>query len=129
MARQRIKTGVKFEEIASYSRALIDGDMIYMSGTVGFDYATMTMPGDAAGQTEQAIENIRTTLEKAGAGLADVLRLVVYIPDRADLMTVCEVIGRRFRGIDPANTTVCVPLADPAWKVEIEATARKGSAG
>jgi enamine deaminase RidA (YjgF/YER057c/UK114 family) len=128
MTRQRIKTGVKFEEIASYSRALIDGDMIYMSGTVGFDYATMTMAPDAAGQTEQAIANIRATLAKAGASLADVLRIVVYIPQRDDLMAVCEVIGRHFREIDPANTTVCVPLAEPGWKVEIEVTARKGSA-
>jgi len=129
MARQRVKTGVKFEEIASYSRALADGDMIYVSGTVGFDYATGALAPDAVGQADQALKNIAATLGKLGATLADVVRVRVYIPDRNDLMPVCEVVGRHFRGIDPANTTVCSPLAAPEWKVEIEVTARRGSAG
>lgn len=128
MAREKIRTGVTFEEIASYSRAVRDGDMIYMSGTVGFDYRTQTLSPDVRVQTEQAIANIRETLEKLGATLADVLRIKVYIADRADLMAACEVIGKHFRGIDPANTTIIAALATPEMKVEIEATARRGSA-
>ena len=128
MARTKIKTGVKFEEIASYSRAVVDGEMIYMSGTVGFDYASGTLAPDATTQTEQAISNIRETLGKLGATLADVLRIRVYIADRADLMPVCAVIGKAFRGIEPANTTICAALATPEMRVEIEATARRGSA-
>jgi reactive intermediate/imine deaminase len=128
MPRQRIATGSPFETLASYSRAVVDGEMIYVSGTVGLDYATQRIPDGVTEQTEQAIRNIVATLAQAGATLADVLRIRVFLADRADLMPVCEVIGRHFRDIRPANTTVCAALATPDMKVEIEATARRGSA-
>jgi enamine deaminase RidA (YjgF/YER057c/UK114 family) len=128
MGRQRIATGSPFEQLASYSRAVVDGDMVYVSGTVGLDYATRRMPDGAVAQTEQAFRNIEGALAQAGASLADVLRVRVFIADRADLMPVCEVVGRHFRDIRPANTTVVSALATPEMKVEIEVTARRGSA-
>jgi enamine deaminase RidA (YjgF/YER057c/UK114 family) len=128
LPRQRIATGSPFERLASYSRAVVDGDMIYVSGTVGLDYATQRIPGGAAEQTEQALRNIADALAKAHATLADVLRVRVFIADRADLMPICEVIGRHFKDVLPANTTVVSQLATAEMKVEIEVTARRGSA-
>jgi enamine deaminase RidA (YjgF/YER057c/UK114 family) len=129
MTRTRISTGTRFETLASYSRALVDGDMVYMSGTTGYDYATQRVPEGAVEQTEQIFRNVTDVLARVGATLADVLRIRVYLADRADLLPVCEVIGRHFRDIRPANTTVMAPLATPEMKVEIEVTARRGSAG
>src|SRR5688572_5230440 len=128
MPRQRIATGSPFEQLAGYSRAVGDGDMICVSGTVGLDYATQRIAGGAAEQTEQALRNIADALAKAHATLADVLRVRVFIADRGDLMPVCEVIGRHFKDVLPANTTVVSQLATAEMKVEIEVTARRGSA-
>jgi enamine deaminase RidA (YjgF/YER057c/UK114 family) len=128
MPRQRIATASPFEKLASYSRAVVDGDMIYVSGTVGLDYATQQIPEGPAEQTEQALRNIAEALDRARATLADVLRIRVFIADRDDLMAICQVIGRHFKDVLPANTTVVTQLATAEMKVEIEVTARRGSA-
>ena len=127
MPRKLISTGSRFEKLASYSRALIDGDMIYMSGTTGFHPRTFKISASAVAQTEQVLRTIVATLKQAGAHPSDILRVRVFIADRADLLPVCRVVGRFFRHIRPANTTVCAPLATPEMKVEIEVTARRGS--
>lgn len=123
MARERISSGSKFEELASYSRAIIDGEWVFLSGTTGFDYATGAMAEDPVEQTEQIFRNIKETLKQAGASLEDVVRVRVFISDRDDLIKVSEVVGKHFRNIRPTNTTVCAALATPEMKVEIEATA------
>ena len=128
MTRRRISSGTPFEELASFSRAVVDGDMVYVSGTTGMDRETGGFPADAAAQARLALGHVEAALGEAGAGLADVLRVVVYIADRADLMPVCEAVGAAFAGILPANTTVIAALALPEMKVEIEVTARVGSA-
>ncbi len=129
MTRRLIKGGSRFEDIASFSRAVVDGDMIYLSGTTGHYQETGSFPEDTVEQAELAISHIEAALAEAGATLADVLRVVVYLADRIDLMSVCEVVGRKFADIRPANTTVIATLALPEMKVEIEVTARRGSAG
>ncbi len=129
MSRRRISSGTPFEDLASFSRAVVDGDMVYVSGTTGMDRETGTFPEGATTQTRLALDHVEAALDEAGAELADVLRVTVYIADRADLMPVCEVIGEAFADIRPANTTVICALALPEMKVEIEATARIGSAG
>ena len=129
MSRRRISSGTPFEDLASFSRAVVDGEMVYVSGTTGMDRASGTFPDDAAEQTRLALGHVEAALSEAGAGLAEVLRVVVYIADRADLMAVCEVIGEAFAAIRPANTTVIAALALAGMKVEIEVTARIGSAG
>ena len=129
MTRRLIKGGSRFEDIASFSRAVVDGDMIYLSGTTGHYQETGAFPEDTVEQAELAISHIEAALAEAGATLADVLRVVVYLADRIDLMSVCEVVGRKFADIRPANTTVIATLALPEMKVEIEVTARRGSAG
>ncbi len=102
--------------------------MVYVSGTTGMDRGTGGFPADAAAQARLALGHVEAALGEAGSGLADVLRVVVYIADRADLMPVCEAVGAAFAGILPANTTVIAALALPEMKVEIEVTARVGSA-
>ena len=129
MARQLLTSGSKFEDLASFSRAVIDGDWIYVSGTAGYNSSTGEISADVAEQAEEAFRTLEATLAEANSSLADVLRVVVYIVDPDDLIPVCEVVGRKFDGIRPANTTVCARLAMPEMKVEIEITARRGSGG
>ncbi len=126
MSRRLISSGSPFEAIAGYSRAVVEGDWVLVSGTTGLA-ADGTYPTDVAAQTERAIEIIRQALAEAGAGLADVVRLRCYIAERDDFMTVAKIIGRHFAEIRPANTTICATLALPEMKVEIEVSAHKSS--
>ncbi len=129
MTRKRVSTGFKFEDIAGYSRAIVDGEWILVSGTVGYDYRKNQISADPAEQTEQAIRNIEEALAQCGATLENIVRLRVYITERENLMAISEVVGRHFRPYKPANTTVIAQLNAAEMKVEIEATARLGSVG
>lgn len=128
MARRHVFSGSTFEELAGYARAVADGRWVFVSGTTGYDYARMTIPDDITGQTENCFRNIESALREAGASLADMVRIRVYIADRADFPAVAEVVGRHCRAVRPANTTVICPLIDPAMKVEIEVTALRSDA-
>ena len=123
MTRRLISSGSSFEELAGYSRAVVDGEWVFVSGTTGFDYARGTIADDVAAQTEQALHNIEAALAEAGALLADVVRIRVYLVDRADFETVAPIVGRWFRDIRPANTTVVSALCDARMKIEVEVTA------
>lgn len=127
MARKLLTSGSKFEDLASFSRAVIDGDWIFLSGTTGFNTATGEISDDVVEQTEEIFRIIEATLEEAKSSLKDVLRVGVFIVNPDDLIPVCEVVGRKFDDIRPANTTVCTRLARPEMKVEIEIMARRGS--
>ena len=129
MASERVYSGMKYEKILGYCRALRDGEMIYVSGTLGLDYATHSLPAGAGARAERCVDIIREALDGFGATLADVLRMVIYVPDRDDIDEVSETLGRHFRGIDPVSTLVCSPLSMPDARVEVEVTARRGSAG
>ena len=123
-ARRFISSGSPWEELAGYSRAVVDGDWVFVSGTVGQDFATMAMPDSAAAQAELALDTIEGALARAGATPADVTRVRVYVPERSDVAAVSAVIKRRLGAARPANTTVCCPLAVEGAKVEIEVTAK-----
>ena len=122
--RRFISSGSPYEELAGYSRAVVDGDWVFVSGTVGQDFATMRMPESAESQAEQALDTIAGALDAAGASLMDGVRVRVYVPDRDDVIAVSGAIKRRLGAARPANTTVCCPLAVEGAKVEIEVTAR-----
>ncbi len=128
MPRERIYSGSKYEELAGYARAVVDGRFVFVSGTVGADFKTGVFADGAAAQTEQALANIRDALAKAGSRLEDVVRVRVYVPDPGDVMTVSAVLKRHFDKIRPTNTTICTPLTFPEMKVEIEVTALKPEA-
>ncbi len=125
--RRLISSGSSFEAQAGYSRAVVDGADVFVSGTTGFDYATMTIAEDVTAQTEQVFRNIEAALAEAGSSLADVVRVRIHLVDAADFAKVAAVVGRKFRDIRPANTTVVSGLLDPRMKIEIEVTARKRS--
>lgn len=126
MGRKRISTSSPYEKIASFSRAVVQGDWVFASGCTGYDPDTDGISEDPAEQAEQAFRLIEWLLDEAGFSLADVVRIVVYLADREDFEAVASVVGARFRGIDPANTTVEARLVDPRMKVEIEITAYRG---
>ena len=125
VTRKFILTGSEWERLAGYSRAVVDGTEVFVSGTVGFDRAAGAFPQGAAAQAEKAIDIIAWALTEAGAELLDIVRVRVFIPDRADVPAVSEVVARRLGPARAANTTVCAPLAVAEAKVEIEVTARK----
>jgi enamine deaminase RidA (YjgF/YER057c/UK114 family) len=127
MARWTISSGSKFEEMAGYSRAVVDGEWIFVSGTAGYDFATGTISSDAAEQARQSLATISRTLEQAGASLGDVVRVRVYLSDRADVVAVSTVLGQTFSDPRPTNTTIICGFAMEEMKVELEVTAlRRG---
>ena len=128
MTRRLISSGSSFEEQIGYSRAVVDGDWVFVSGTTGFDYRSMTIADDVVAQTEQCLKNIVAALQEAGAGLKDVVRVTYLLPNAADFHACWPTLRRYFGEIRPAATMMSTGLADPRMKIEIEVTARKGSA-
>lgn len=124
MKRRLIDSGSTFEEQIGYSRAVVDGKWVFVSGTTGFDYTSMTIEPDVVAQAEQALRNIAGALERAGAGMADVVRVRYLLPDAADFPTCWPVLRQCFGTVRPAATMMVVGLADPRMKIEIEVTAR-----
>jgi enamine deaminase RidA (YjgF/YER057c/UK114 family) len=127
--RRLISSGSPFETEAGYSRAVVDGEWIFVAGTTGFDYAQMTIVDDPAEQARQAFRNIEKALGEAGATLADVVRVKYYVPNAADWPAIVPVLGEVFGAIRPAATALICGLVDPRMKIEIEVTARRGGAG
>jgi enamine deaminase RidA (YjgF/YER057c/UK114 family) len=125
--RRLISSGSSFEAEAGYSRAVVDGEWIFVAGTTGFDYGQMTIADGPAAQARQAFRNIETALAEAGAKLADVVRVKYYVPEPADWPAIVPVLGEVFGAIRPAATALICGLVDPRMKIEIEVTARRGS--
>jgi len=129
MTRQLISTGSPFEKAYGYSRAVAQGPFVFVSGTTGYDYATMTMPADAAEQARNCWRTIETVLTDAGASLEDIVRATYYVTSPADAVPVLEVCGEVLAEIRPAAAMLIVSaLLKPEMKVEIEVTAMKREA-
>jgi len=125
--RGLISSGSPFEAAAGYSRAVVDGEWIFVAGTTGFDYAAMTIAEDPAEQARQALRNIAAALAEAGAGLGDVVRVKYYVSDIEDWPRIVPVLGEAFGAIRPAATALVCGLVDPRMKIEIEVTARRAA--
>lgn len=123
--RQLVSSGSSFEAEIGYSRAVVDGDWIFVSGTTGFDYATMQIADDVAAQCEQTLRNIERALQQANASFADIVRVHYILPNAADFPPCWPVLRRWFGAIRPAATMFAAGLADPRMKIEIEVTARR----
>ena len=123
--RRLISSGSPFEAAAGYSRAVVDGEWIFVAGTTGFDYAQMTIAKEPAEQARQAFRNITAALAEAGASLSDIVRVRYYVPDIADWPAIVRVLGEVFNAIRPAATALVCGLVDPRMKIEIEVTARR----
>jgi enamine deaminase RidA (YjgF/YER057c/UK114 family) len=123
MNRKLISSGSTFEEQIGYSRAVVQGDWVFVSGTTGFDYSTMTIAEGIVEQTDQCLKNIVSALEQAGSTLQDVVR-VTYVVPKADEFPDCWPVLRKFFGeIRPAAMMISAGLADPRMRIEIEVTA------
>ncbi len=125
MARQLISSGSKFEAEIGYSRAVVQGDWVFMSGTTGFDYATMTISDDVVEQAEQCLKNIGAALEQAGASFEDVVRVHYIFPRAGDFEKCFGVLKKYFAEVRPAIMMYAAELSDPRMKIEIEVTACK----
>ncbi|MCZ2341877.1 MAG: RidA family protein [Bacteroidales bacterium] len=127
MERRLISSGSKFEKEIGYSRAVVDGDWVFVSGTTGFDYTSMTIADGLAEQTDQCLRNIQAALAQAGATLADVVRAVYVLPKADEFPECWPVLQRYFGEVRPAVMMIAAGLSDPRMRIEIEVTARIGS--
>jgi enamine deaminase RidA (YjgF/YER057c/UK114 family) len=131
MSRIHISSGSRFEQEIGYSRAVVDGDYVWVSGTTGYDYKAMTILDDVAAQADQAFRNIAAALAEAGANLDDVVRVLFIVPRREDWEPCWPVVKRYLGKARPASTLIHAGLQTDAMRIEIEVTARlpnKGSA-
>jgi enamine deaminase RidA (YjgF/YER057c/UK114 family) len=125
MTRTQISSGSTFEAEIGYSRAIVDGDWIWVSGTTGFNYETMTISENVTEQAEQTFRNIKAAMEKAGFALGDVVRVTYIFPDAADFEPCWPVFRKYFGETRPACTAMVAGLVDPRMKIEIEVTGKK----
>lgn len=123
--RQRISQGSEFEHQIGYSRAIVDGRWVFVAGTTGFDYTTMTISDDVVAQVEQTLRNIDDALTRAGSCAADVVRVKYLLPDATDFEACWPALREYFADALPAATMMVVGLSDPRMRIEIEATALK----
>ena len=125
MNRMLISSGSTFEAEIGYSRAVAQGDWVFVSGTTGFDYSSMTISDSLSEQTEQCLKNIDSALAKAGASMADVVRVTYVLPKSSDFEDCWPVLRKYFGSVRPAAMMISAGLADPRMKIEIEVTALK----
>lgn len=128
MKRFFISSGSSFESEIGYSRAVVQGDWVFVSGTTGFDYSTMTISEDLETQTDQCLKNIAAALEQAGSSLNDVVRVTYVLPDGSEFPKCWPILRKYFGSVRPAAMMISAGLADPRMKIEIEVTALKQSA-
>jgi enamine deaminase RidA (YjgF/YER057c/UK114 family) len=128
VSRQLISSGSQFEHDIGYSRAVVDGEWVFVSGTTGFDYATMTISDDLLAQVEQCMKNIQSALRQAGADFSDIVRVNYVLPNAARFPECWPVLRKYLGAVRPAAMMICAGLADPRMQIEIEVTARKRAA-
>jgi enamine deaminase RidA (YjgF/YER057c/UK114 family) len=127
MARRLIGSGSTFEALIGYSRAVVDGEWVFVSGTTGFDYSTMSIADGIVEQTEQCLRNVSQALRQAGSCLEDVVRVRYIVPVASEFEQCWPVLRRYFGDIRPAATMLAAGLADARMRIEIEVTARCSS--
>ena len=129
MTKHLISSGSTFEQEIGYSRAVVVGDWVFVSGTTGFDYSSMSIREGLVEQTEQCLKNIASALQQAGSSLADVVRVTYVLPNGAEFPECWPVLRKYFGEVRPAAMMISAGLADPRMRIEIEVTALKQSNG
>jgi enamine deaminase RidA (YjgF/YER057c/UK114 family) len=127
MPRRLISSGSTFEQEIGYSRAVVDGEWVFVSGTTGFDYGKMTISDDLVEQAEQCFRNIRAALNEAGADFQDVVRVTYILPEAADFPKCWSTFRKYLGDVKPAAMMISAGLSDPRMRIEIQVTARRGS--
>jgi enamine deaminase RidA (YjgF/YER057c/UK114 family) len=127
MSRRLISSGSTFEQEIGFSRAVVDGEWVFVSGTTGFDYRSMTISDNLIEQTDQCLRNIQSALAEAGASLSDVVRVTYVLPNAAEFRDCWPILRKYFGDIRPAAMMISAGLADPRMRIEIEVTARRSN--
>jgi enamine deaminase RidA (YjgF/YER057c/UK114 family) len=127
MSRRLISSGSTFEQEIGFSRAVVDGEWVFVSGTTGFDYKSMTISDSLIEQTDQCLRNIESALAEAGASLRDVVRVTYVLPNAAEFRDCWPILRKYFGDIRPAAMMISAGLADPRMRIEIEVTARRSN--
>jgi len=127
MARKLISSGSTFEAQVGYSRAVVAGEWVFVSGTTGFDYSKMSISDDLLAQTEQCLKNIEAALKQADSSLKDVVRVTYILPNAAEFEKCWPILRKYFGDVRPAATMISAGLADPRIKIEIEVTALRAA--
>jgi len=127
MTRKLISSGSTFEAQIGYSRAVVAGEWVFVSGTTGFDYSTMSISDDLLAQTEQCLQSIEAALRQAGSSLKDVVRVTYILPNGSEFEKCWPVLRKYFGDVRPAATMISAGLADPRMKIEIEVTALRAA--
>jgi enamine deaminase RidA (YjgF/YER057c/UK114 family) len=127
MTRKLISSGSTFETKIGYSRAVVVGDWVFVSGTTGFDYSTMSIPEGLLEQAEQSLKNIESALGQAGSSLKDVVRVTYVLPNASEFEQCWPILRKYFGDVRPAAMMICAGLADARMRIEIEVTALKGT--
>jgi enamine deaminase RidA (YjgF/YER057c/UK114 family) len=122
--KKRISSGSTFEQMFAYSRAVIDGDYVFVSGTTGYDYSNMSISECVVEQTEQCFKNIEQALHQAGSSLNQIVRIRYILPDKKDFPNCAPILQKHLSKAKPAATMIEAGLLDEAMKIEIEVTAR-----
>lgn len=125
MSRRLFSSGSPFENMAGYSRAVVEGDMCFVAGTTGYDYATMDMPDDVGDQMRNILATISAVLDEAGFSMADIVRSNIVITDAAYADIAFPILGQAFADIRPAATMIVAGLVRPEMKIEIDVTAKR----
>jgi enamine deaminase RidA (YjgF/YER057c/UK114 family) len=125
VSRRLISSGSSFEREIGYSRAVVDGDWVFVSGTTGFDYKTMAISDSLTEQVDQCLQNIQSALEQAGASLRDVVRVTYVLPKAEDFPQCWPILRKYFGDVRPAAMMISAGLADSRMRIEIEVTARR----
>ena len=125
--KRLISSGSTFEQQIGYSRAVVMGEWVFVSGTTGFDYAAMTISDDVVQQAEQCMKNIEAALRESGASVGDVVRVNYILPDAKDFEPCWPVLRKYFGDVRPAATMISAGLADPRMKIEIQVTALRAT--
>jgi len=123
--RKLISSGSTFEKEIGYSRAVVDGEWVFVSGTTGYNYQDMSIADDIVLQTEQCLQNIEQALQQAGAKMEDVVRVMYILPEAGEFEKCWPVLRKYFGAIRPAATMISAGLADPKMKIEIQVTAKR----
>lgn len=125
MNRQHISSGSEFESKIGYSRAVADGDYVFVSGTTGYNYDTMSISSDPVEQAEQCLQNIAKALIEGGSNLDNVVRIRYIFTDKGDFEPCWPVFRKYLGNAKPAATMLVAGLSEDSMKLEIEVTARK----
>ncbi|KAH8808713.1 endoribonuclease L-PSP [Xylogone sp. PMI_703] len=127
MARQNVSSGSQFEADIGYSRAVVVDDWVMVSGCTGYNYETSQISLNIIDQAEQTLQNISSALEKAGASMADIVRVTYILPDKKEFPKIWPILRKWFGDVRPAATMIQAELMEEVMRIEIEVTAKKNS--